>query len=198
MLTGLWAVLALVSAGAGLAAVLSVQSSVGQTAVRPLSQEDVERAVATGSSGGSDIALDAVDGLASPVTKQSASLTPEESANDDGGDLAVAQTDRSQEPPVSTDASSSRTTGTSSDSTEPSHDSSTSARPTSDESTTTESEASQSQSESESSGKGSGKSGSNGSDGSNGSNGSNSGSSSQGSAPSPRSGAATPTAEPQD
>jgi len=193
MLTGLWAVLALVSAGAGLAAVLSVQSSVGQTAVRPLSQEDVERAVATGSSGGSDIALDAVDGLASPVTKPSASLTLEESANDDGGDLAVAPTDRSQEPPVSADASSSRTTGAS-DSTEPSHDSSTSSRPTSDESTTTESAPnhSQSESESESSGKGSGKSGSNGSDGS------SSGSSSQGSAPSPRSGAATPTAEPQD
>ena len=195
MLTGLWAVLALVSAGAGLAAVLSVQSSVGQTAVRPLSQEDVERAVATGSSGGSDIALDAVDGLASPVTKPSDSLTPEESGNDDGGDLAVAQTDRSQEPRVSTDASSSRTTGTSSDSAEPSHDSSTTSHPTSDESTTTESDASQSQSESESSGKGSGRSGSN---GSNGSNSSNSGSSSQGSAPSPRSGAATPTAEPQD
>ena len=194
MLTGLWAVLALVSAGAGLAAVLSVQSSVGQTAVRPLSQEDVERAVATGSSGGSDIALDAVDGLASPVTKPSDSLTPEESGNDDGGDLAVAQTDRSQEPRVSTDASSSRTTGTSSDSAEPSHDSSTTSHPTSDESTTTESAPnhSQSESESESSGKGSGKSGSNGSDGS------SSGSSSQGSAPSPRSGAATPTAEPQD
>ncbi len=187
MLTGLWAVLALLSAGAGLAAVLSVQSSVGQTSVRPLSQEDVERAVATDDSGLSDIALDAVDGLASPVAKPSVSAEPAESATDDDGDLVAAQTDRTQDQSTSSDdATGDDSSSSSSRSSEPSDDSSTSSRPTSDDSTTTEPRATESESESESesksedsSGSGKGKSGSNSGDSSSNSHGS-----------------ATPTAEP--
>jgi len=96
LMIALWAVLGVVAMGAGIAAVSSAQQAVGQVAVEPLSEEQVEQAVAVGDS--DDLPLPTVSGLpgASPTVTKKATPTPSRSADDDaeysGGSTSQPQT----------------------------------------------------------------------------------------------------------